>query len=189
MLGCRPKPETLKRRFTERKATQQRGVRGAARFDPSNGQSSPSATGGRGKTVDTTKPRFGGSSTHSKTGPSSTGSSRPSKFRGSSSFGKNKPSKFEKPAGTSEDGNGGPGKLGGSSRPSKFGAPSRPSKFGAPSRPSKFGGSSFGDKGKSGKFGKASGPGGRLTGSANQGQPVGGRPGKKRGLGAHKSFK
>ncbi|KAA6420269.1 MAG: DEAD-box ATP-dependent RNA helicase 39-like [Trebouxia sp. A1-2] len=187
--NMRPKPETLKRRFTERKASQQRGVRGAARFEPSNGQSSSSATGGRAKSAGTAKPKFGGSSTYSKTGPSSIGSSRPSKFGSGSSFGKSKPSRFEKPAGTSEDANGRPGKFGGSSRPSNFGGPSRPSKFGVSSRPSKFGGSSFGDKGKSSKFGKPSGPGGRRTGSATLGQPVGGRPGKKRGLGAHKSFK
>lgn len=188
--NMRPKPETLKRRFTERKATQQRGVRGGARFESSNGRSSPSAQGSPSKSATATKPKFGGSSTYSKTGPSSINGSRPSRF-GKPSFAKSKPSSFGRSAEADGDDNSRPSKFGGSKADS-FGRPAGSSGDGN-SRPSRFGGSSFGDKGKSSRFGKSagkfSGPQGRSSGSAKFGQSSGGRPGKKRGLGAHKSFK
>ena len=189
MCGCRPKPETLKRRFTERKATQQRGVRGGARFESSNGRSLPAAQGSPSKSATAAKPKFGGSSTYSKTGPSSINSGRPGRF-GKPSAGQSKPSSFGRSGEADGDNNSRPSKFGGS-KADGFGRPAGSSGDGN-SRPSRFGGSSF-DKGKSSRFGKSagkfSGPQGRSSGSAKFGQSSGGRPGKKRGLGAHKSFK
>ncbi|KAL3130557.1 hypothetical protein ABBQ38_008365 [Trebouxia sp. C0009 RCD-2024] len=187
--NMRPKAETLQRRFSEKKASQKRGVRGAARFEsPSSARRTAPAAAARGGRPASSgrpagaasgrpsKPAFGNTSKSPSDRPSKPGYGRPSKpaFGNTSKSASDRPSKTvygrpSKPAfgNTSKSA---------SDRPSKpaYGRPSKPA-FGSPSK------STFGRPSKS-TYGSASQPEyGRPSRSAFGSPSKSGRPFKSAG--------
>ncbi|KAL3144224.1 hypothetical protein ABBQ32_004004 [Trebouxia sp. C0010 RCD-2024] len=171
--NMRPKAETLQRRFSEKKASQNRGVRGAARFESSSSarRTAPAAAARGSRPASSgrpagaasgrpSKPAFGNTSKSASDRPSKPANGRPSKPAFSSPFkstygstSKSAPGRPSKSTfgSTSKQAYGRPSKstFGSSSKPA-YGRPSK-SAFGSPSksasgRPFKSAGSSTFDK-------------------------------------------